>query len=200
LARFLYALPPSRLGYRTGNTRPVPQATLTRYSENIKHLLDRQPAIDSEGTPFPYILRFSDEAYQEWCEFAQRVEVEMREGGRLEHVTDWGGKLPGNTARVAGLLHCAEHVSANPERYDISVDTTRHAICLSAILILHALAAFDVMGADPNLEAARKVWAWVKRQRKKTFTARDCFQALKTPYPKMSMLTPSSQRFHLHLK
>ena len=115
----------------------------------------------------------------------------MREGGRLEHVTDWGGKLPGNTARVAGLLHSAEHVSANPERYDISVDTTRHAICLSAILIPHTLAAFDLMGADPNLEAARKVWAWVKRQRKKTFTARDCFQALKTPYPKMAMLSPA---------
>ena len=141
--------------------------------------------------PSAHILGFSAEAYQEWHEFSQAIEVDMREGGRLEHLRDWGGKLPGNTARIAGLLHCAQHVSAKPEGHDIKADTIKHAICLSAILILHALAAFGVMGADPNLEAARKVWAWVKRERKKTFTARDCFQALKTPYPKMALLTPA---------
>ena len=191
LGRFLYALPPSKVGFRTGDTQPISTAILTRYTENIKGLLNVEISVDLDGTPSPHLIRFSREASHEWHEFSQRVEVEMREGGRLEHLKDWGGKLPGNTARVAGLLHCAQHVKGNPEHHHIDKNTMGKAIGLSALLIPHALAAFDLMGADPNLEAARKVWTWVQRQREKTFTARNCFQALKTPYPKMAMLTPA---------
>jgi putative DNA primase/helicase len=47
------------------------------------------------------------------------------------------------------------------------------------------------MGADEGLSAARKVWRWIERQRLETFTARDCFQALKGTFARMGNLRPA---------
>ena len=64
----------------------------------------------------------------------------------------------------------------------------QRALSLAAFYQAHALAAFDVMGADPDLEKARHVWRWVRREQKEVFTARECYQALKGTYRKMDLL------------
>ena len=47
------------------------------------------------------------------------------------------------------------------------------------------------MGADPALDAARKVWKWVEQNQRRTFTARECFQALRGTFPIMAELDPA---------
>jgi putative DNA primase/helicase len=66
-----------------------------------------------------------------------------------------------------------------------------NALELSAILAEHALLVFGYMGADKSLEAAKRVWAWIERNRQDQFTARDCFQALKGTYKRMDDLNPA---------
>ncbi len=65
------------------------------------------------------------------------------------------------------------------------------ALELSAVLADHALAAFDLMGADKSLEAARTVWRWVERHRHTSFRARDCFSALKGSFHRMQKIQPA---------
>ena len=113
----------------------------------------------------------------------------MREGEIFEHVKDWAGKLHGVVGRLAGLLHCAEH--SNPWTIEISHETLERALNLSAFLSRHALAAFDLMGADHDLDAARKVWHWIERNQRTTFSARDCFEAVKGTYKRMAEITPA---------
>jgi Protein of unknown function (DUF3987) len=183
LARFLFMLPMSKIGYRSGNTKPVPETISSDHDAHIRALLRfKRP----ETGPFAIVL--SDEAHAELREFAASVEVSMREGGRFEYIQDWAGKLPGAAVRIAGNLHVAEHAFEMPANSKVSLDTMRRALQFAAVLGEHAVAAFDLMGVDEALEGARKVWRWIQRERKPQFTFRDCFNALRGSFPRTAEL------------
>ncbi len=202
LARFLYALPPSQLGYRTLNNVPVPATVAAQYSAGVTALLEMHQAVKDGKVLDRARLKFSDTAYAEWKAFSQTVEIYMRDGGGLEHLRDWAGKLPGQVSRIAGLIHCAEYAHGRPEDHLISLDTVAKAQAIAASLIPHALAAFGMMGADPALDGARKVLRWINREQKPDFSARGCFKALQGSFPKMSDLTPAFdvlvETFHIY--
>ncbi len=184
LARFLYLLPKTNLGYRKLESEPVSGNVENEYCELVYSLLDIEQAVDEQGEKIPYILKLSNKAYQEWLEFARVVEKDLREGGRFEYITDWAGKLPGAAARIAGLLHCAEN-PYQPWAERISLETMQRSLELASIFSSHALIAFDMMGADKALEQARKIWRWVERNRYHTFSKRDCFNALQGTFHKV---------------
>jgi hypothetical protein len=65
------------------------------------------------------------------------------------------------------------------------------ALEIGRYLIAHALAAFDYMGADPRLEAARRVGRWIVTTHQVTFTKREAFRALRgqSLFPTIDRLT-----------
>jgi putative DNA primase/helicase len=164
-------------------------------------LLSISPIEDENGIIKPFTLTLTDEAKREWKDFSMVVEKEMRGGGRFENITDWASKLPGSALRIAGNFHCALNAYNQPWASPISEDTMNNALKLSAILAEHALLVFGYMGADKSLEAAKKVWSWIERNRQEQFTARDCFQALKGTYKRMDDLNPAisvlTERFYI---
>ena len=184
LARFLYLLPKTNLGYRKLESEPVSKDVEDEYCDLVCLLLDIELPEDDQGKKIPYVLKLSNEAYQKWLEFARVVEKDLREGGRFEYITDWAGKLPGAAARIAGLLHCAEK-PYQPWAENISLETMQIALELASIFSSHALIAFDMMGADKALEQARKIWRWIERNGQKSFTKRDCFNALQGTFHKV---------------
>ena len=191
LARFLYALPPSPIGYRklTGNS--IPDSIRAAYTMGLNNLLEISLAADEDGKAIPLNFGYFEDVFREWREFSLKVEHEMREEGKFARITDWAGKLPGTAARIAGLLHCVEHAGVVPIPDKISLPTILSALEIAAILSEHALAAFGLMGADPAIEGAKKVWRWVERTRSESFTGRDCFQALKGSFKRMAELQTS---------
>ena len=96
LARFLYGLPQSRLGYRTLAPSPIPRHVENIYRLGIAQLINYRPATTLR-------LRFSDAAYREWKDFQLSLEPQFRDGGALQSLRDWGGKLAGAVARLAGI-------------------------------------------------------------------------------------------------
>ena len=190
LARFLYALPSSRLGYRTLETVPVPSTVTTTYTAMCLQLLAIDPERDTAGRIIPKHLRLSPEAHVEWKAFARQVEGHLRPSGEFEHLKDWAGKLPGAVLRVAGIFHCVTHAHGTPQNHAISVTTIGQALLLLTVLAKHTRAVFDLMGSDPDLEGARRIMRWVERERLDRFTARDCFNALRGTYSKVVQLDP----------
>ena len=190
LARFLYAMPASRLGYRTLETVPVPATVTTAYAAMCLQLLAIDSERDTAGRIIPKHLRLSPEAHAEWKAFARQVEGHLRPGGEFEHLKDWAGKLPGAVLRVAGIFHCVTHAHGTPQNHAISVTTIGQALVLLAVLAKHTQAVFDLMGSDPDLEGARRVMRWVERQRLDRFTARDCFNVLRGTYSKVAQMDP----------
>jgi len=185
LARFLYLLPKSRLGFRNLETEPVPHNLKRNWEKVIHQLLDLETGKDNS----PRILNLQYAAYQEWLEFSRVVEVDLQEGGRFEDISDWAGKLPGAAVRLAGLLHCVKHPE-QPWNENISLETMREALGLASVFTSHALKAFDLMGADKFLEGARKVWRWIERGKFNVFTKRDCYNGLKGTFRRVADIEP----------
>jgi len=191
LARFLYALPLSPLGNRKLETTPIPDAIKSRYHNTLTALLSIPPVRDDKGIIKPFTLTLTDDARREWKDFSMVVERDMRGGGRFENIMDWASKLPGAALRIAGNFHCALNAYHQPWSMPITQETMNNSLQYAAILAEHALLVFGYMGADKSLEAAKKVWSWVERNRQEQFTARDCFQALKGTYKRMDDLNPA---------
>ncbi|MBI4799661.1 MAG: DUF3987 domain-containing protein [Desulfarculus sp.] len=187
LGRFVYILPQSLLGHRTIDAPPITASVQTAYHAAVHKLLGLPQASNGDADTAPHVLHLSDYARQEWKAFASGVEEELRDGGNFEHVRDWAGKLPGLAARLAGLLHCMEHQAMASGR-PISQATMAAALDLAAGLVGHALAAFRIMGADPDLEAAKHALAWIRRERVEHFTMRDCHRAMRGRYPRAAQV------------
>jgi putative DNA primase/helicase len=188
LGRNIYCLPASRLGSRIIETVPMPEAVQANYSSMLFRILNKPWAQDDYGNRTPYQIRLSDPAYRLWIQFAEAVEVELRDGGQFEALRDWAGKLPGQSIRLAGLYHVARE--EDPPSVPIPDDIMSMALSLAAVLADHARAAFGFMGSDPAIECARRVLRWIVQDHIETFTARDAYQAVKGSYPKMEQVTP----------
>jgi len=191
LARFLYTLPPSRLGYRPLKSSPIPMSVKESYSQALHSLLAMKAPQSDGNQPERFRLQLSPRAHREWKEFSLVVEKDLRDGKRFEHIRDWAGKLPGAAARVAGLLHCVIHFKKQPWSTPIELTTMKKTLTLMAILAAHALRAFEVMAANPDLEKAKKILAWVQRKAIPTFTQRDCHHDLQGTFPRIEDLKPA---------
>ena len=172
--RFLYFMPESLLGRREMEPMPMPQDVKERFHNAVKALL---PTHWSTDTPEPITLELSEEAYQIWLAFAGEVEKGLAPGGEFEGLNDWGGKLAGAVARIAGLFHLVTY--DRPEELKVQGETMMQAVYMGSFLAEHAKAAYALMGTDDTIERAKKVLEWIRREARTRFTIRDCQQALK---------------------
>lgn len=190
LGRFLYALPLSNLGYRALDATPLSEDVCLRYAGRITAMVNHSTNTDEQGRPCAHVLKIEPAALDEWMPFARKVEGNMREGEEYFYMTDWAGKFPGAVARIAALLHIARYATIQPQDRPIALIDMQAALRMANVLSAHALAVFDLMGADPALDGARTVLRWLKREGKDTFTFRDCHYVHKSRYPRAAELEP----------
>jgi len=189
LGRFAFVMPKSRLGHRAVDTRPIPPAVRLAYEQAMRALLELPWAgRDDNGGPQAYVLRLSPGASAAWLEFCQSLEPSLEpQLGQMAFISDWCGKLTGLAARLAGLIHVMEHLAQAPD-LAISPQTMERALTLAAVLLEHAKAAFGLMGADPEVEAARPCLNWLRRERPERFSVRDCHRAVAGRLPKVDQV------------
>ncbi|WP_342781603.1 DUF3987 domain-containing protein [Streptomyces piniterrae] len=194
LARFLYALPESLVGYRKANPDPVPEHVAERYERTITAL-----TLSLADWTDPAVLRLTPEADQALSVYDQRIEPQLRaRGGRLGHITKWASKLVGATARIAGLLHLAEHLEDGYTR-PITGDTMAAAIEVGDYFAQHALTVFDLMGADATLARARSLLAVLEDNGWESVSRRDLFAKLsRSEFPTVADLEPVAALLEEH--
>ncbi len=186
LGRILYSLPPSNVGFRRIDPPPIPESVSAAYATNLERLV-----LTMHGWDDPAQLVLSPEAGELFHQQRERTEPRLRpDAGDLSHIADWAAKFDGAVARIAGLLHLAAHVGDGWRR-PISADTMTAAMELGEYFTTHALAAFDAMGQDPNVTAARTVHEWLSRTRPEHFTRRDAHRALQRHFKKAADLDPA---------
>jgi hypothetical protein len=128
------------------------------------------------------------EAHEMWDSFYNEIERDMLPGKPLEPIKDWGSKLAGAVARIAGLLHYSKH-KAEAVRKPISVNSVNAACVIGAYYREHALAAFGLMQEDPRIEAAKKVLEYIFQHRPKEFKGRDVLR-YKSAFKSMEDVLP----------
>lgn len=163
LARFLFAICKSHVGYRSRQTQSISDALLSAYNSHILELID-----DNNSSIFP----LSDEGHKIWNTFYNDIEHDLRPGGELEALKDWGSKLPGAVARIAGLLHMAALGVKGKDR-PISVNIVTASCVLGMYFREHALAAFGQMQEDVRISTAKKILSYLERIKPQRFKGRD---------------------------
>jgi hypothetical protein len=163
IARFLFAICKSQVGYRARQTMTLPKELVERYREHIFGLMDMPPRREFALEP---------DAQAVWDEFYDGNECDLRPGGALEHITDWGSKLPGAVARIAGLLHSAFwEDQAGKQR--ITADTVSAACKIGNYFRENALIAFRQMEEDPRISVAKKILSYLSSHKPERFKSRD---------------------------
>jgi hypothetical protein len=172
LARILYALPPSTVGRRKIGPPAAPEPVVTAYGTNLGALV----LTLAEWTD-PAVLPLTPEANDAVLHLEETIEPRLLSGhGDLAPIVDWASKYVGAVVRIAGLLHLAAHRDA--ARRPISADTIHAAARIGHYYLGHALAVFDLMGADPLIDHARHVLDWIARTGTQHFTRRELFRAM----------------------
>jgi hypothetical protein len=191
LGRFLYAMPQSLLGRRDPDPPPVPPEVRDAYHHNVLALLSI-PANEVAGTQQPHLLELSPEARRRWIEFSDWLEPQLAPAGELGMMADWGAKLAGAVARLAGILHMAEHAGQPaPWATPIHLRTMEQAIRIGHYAIPHARAAYAAMGADPAVEAVEYVLAWIRKKELDSFTERQAFEGTKGRFHQVEKMRPA---------
>ncbi|WP_433051683.1 YfjI family protein [Dactylosporangium sp. CS-033363] len=181
-ARFLFALPRSRAGWRNDDAAPVPEHTGERYGRQIHDLAATLAEWDD-----PAVVTLTDEAKAVRSEAANRIERQLRPGGTLRDIREWANKLSGTTIRLAGLLHVAHH-PADGWRQPIDADRMAEAVRLTGFFIAHYQAAQHVIGDDPVTDTARSVLATLIERGMATFTRRELHRRVQRQLPKAAQV------------
>ena len=112
LARFLWSVPDSSIGFRPVNVPDVPGDIVTAYEGCLWGLDTVEDGMR---------LHLSDPALEGFTAFREATEVRLRPDGDLASIQAWANKHPGQILRIAALLHLVEHGPQAPER--ISIDS-----------------------------------------------------------------------------
>ena len=166
-ARFLFSLPASMAGYRDVDTPPVPEQVAEAYRHRIHDL-----AATFAEWEDPAVVVLTEQAGRVRLAAAKQVEAELRPGGSLHDMREWGNKLSGATLRLAGLLHVAHH-PADAWRRPIDADRMADAVRLAQFFAAHYQAAMATITADATTETARRVLGIVTAKGITTFTRRE---------------------------
>ena len=156
LGRVLYCLPGSPVGGRSFDAPTIPPRVSSDYDSHITALLARSVEGESD------VLTLSAGAMNELRILHNWLEPQLGEDGELGTLADWAGKLLGAVARIGGLLHMAQHGPAGVER-QIAAPTMADAVQIGRYYLAHAQAAFGLIGADPQVAQAQKVWRAIQK-------------------------------------
>lgn len=152
LARFLYSMPKSLVGNRIYNSPDIQENLRENYSKLIKELLTLSVGWKST----PELLNLDEDAFIVFNNFFNEIEPELPK--KLEDIEDWGGKIVGTTARIAGILHVVKN-RYNSSHIPVCEQTMKEAVLIGKYFIEHTMAAFDVFGMyeNKNIQNAKTI-------------------------------------------
>ncbi len=171
LARFLKASPPTLRGYRNvTDPKPVPPAVREEYAARLSVVLHEL----RKG--YPVEVQLDAEAHIMFTALRERHELESRPGGRVHGIDLWAEKYVGNVARIAGILHFADHTT-DAAALKISAVTLGAAIRIGEYFVEQEIKLNAYAGQSRDVVTARRILDWITEEPHYSFTTRDVFQA-----------------------
>jgi len=186
LARFLWSLPRSTVGYRHIDPPSVNPHVRVTYANIIAKLFRPWHRALTKGSLEKESLSLTPGARRALREFCEQIELALRPGGKFHALADWGGKLAGAAVRIAALLHGLEYPDA-PAEVAISEDTMSRAIQIADYYSEHAITAYALMGVSTPISEARRILDCIQRLGGRA-SLREIHQTLKGSFRKVEDL------------
>lgn len=173
LARFLFAMPASRVGSRKHNPDPVSGKVEREYAQRIAAMVHA-----GFMTKEPMTVELTPAARNRVMELERDREPRLAPGGEWESILAWANKWTGQIVRIAGLLHIAEHGFVG--RYEpIEADTIDAATAIGYYYADHARAVWDYMGTSTEAGPAQVLLEWLSRNAKPGMTTTDIHRGVR---------------------
>ncbi|WP_112134481.1 YfjI family protein [Glycomyces dulcitolivorans] len=173
LARFLWAMPASRVGSRNPDPEPVPEPVEREYARRIAALTHA-----AHMTGEPTVLKLTPAATARVAELEKEREPRLAPGGEWAPILSWASKWTGAVVRIAALLHLAEHGYVG--RYEpIEADTIDAAAIIGHYYAEHALAVWAYMGATADAAPAGLLLDWLKVNAEPGMKLRDIYRGVR---------------------
>lgn len=186
VARFCFLLPQSTVGSRAARSAPVAGEVTEAYENLIRDLLGESDLIADLGDE-PRAIALEAAADELLAALQEEIEPHLVVNGELEALGDWVGKFVGTVARIAGLIHAVEHPES-PSAAPVTAETVQRASSIGKYLLQHARAAFALMGADPDVERAKRIVHWILQKGIRRFSLRDVMMAMRAHFPRAALL------------
>lgn len=165
LARFLYAMPTSNLGFRQIAPGAASLRSREAYAEAIVTL---------KSTPKMALLELDEEAGQILEAWEVEIEKTIRPDGSHSDISDWVGKLAGQTVRLAGLLHLGDNVEGlSPWPLKIPGETMGRAVKFAQYFQASAQEVFIEMKRSRHIDDCRAIATWAQKRPDGSFSARE---------------------------
>jgi hypothetical protein len=159
LSRILFVKCPSRVGGRSATSVPLNE----RIAADYRNLCFNMLAAQNNGNNGN--LEFDKGGFDVYRSFFDEIEPQLTPDiGELSFMADWAGKLPGQMARLAGLIHCiaAFERGNNPHDTQINAEETRAAVELARYFLAHAKAVYAEQAEPESVSNARYLWGKIK--------------------------------------
>jgi replicative DNA helicase len=190
LARILYSYPVSKVGRRKIAPRPVDPAIEKHYQTTVASLASGM----SGWLGDPAILILTETAQKAIQAIEEAVEPTLAGDGELAPLADWGAKYVGAIARIAGILHLAEHGSDTGPTTPVTAETILAASRIGAYFKACAVNAFNEMGTDQGTADAVYLLDRIQRLDQEQVSERDMHVATKSRFKKKADLIPALER------
>lgn len=156
MARFIFAMPTSRVGDRVYDTAAVPPDIRESYTAAVLRMMETIWDDDEYR-----VMDLDVKAQELFRSFWEALEPRHKAHGDLAAVEGWAKKLPGQVLRIAAVLALFEA----PDALTVSGEVMDDAISLVPYLICHARLVADLMSEErqSRLGPARAVLEWIRR-------------------------------------
>jgi|GEM_PF-313679 len=179
IPRIAFVIPESLVGYRKDDPFPISDEA----NQNYRKVINSIAALDTERKDRRNILTLSLGAENLHKAYRRGIELQLRPGGKLYEIKEWGNKLKGFTARLAGVLHMANITDTlNRKPNVICRSEMQKAINLSEYFAGHAIVAYGLLGSSGSLSTAQMLWEQIMRQHHLNFSKRELHQSVKSRY------------------
>ena len=152
LSRILFVSCSSYVGKRVSVSEPLAELVNTHYRNTCFQALNGKTGGN---------LRFSDQGFEVYRKLFDLIEPQLTpDVGELEYMADWAGKLPGQMARLAGLLHCINAFERNQDPLErlISENEAAAAAALALYFLDHAKAIYLRESEPMSITHAKYLW------------------------------------------
>lgn len=144
LARILYSYPVSKVGRRKIAAPPADDQAVQVYEDTVGGLAAGMAGWQGD----PAVLMLTVTAKQAIQMIEEAVEPSLAGDGELAALADWGSKYVGAIARIAGIIHLAQHGPDKGPKTPVDAATIVAAHRIGDYFKACAINAFSEMGTD----------------------------------------------------
>ena len=171
VARFLIAIPASRIGKRIFSSQAIPESATNSFRCVLGKIFLPENSRETQ------IIRLSEEARDIIERYFMENEKLLMD--RANTMKEWLAKNVGAVLRIAGILHLAADRRGDEL---LSGTTMQNAVEIGRYFYAHAKYAYDVMDSGNTLKMAEFVLSKLRQCGKSQLTRRDLFRACRGSY------------------